>query len=114
MTKSVKCSLCGDNMETILVGKYNKPHGIALVSAGLLFLVAMPADALLGLVLLPFGLVVSLSKKEVWYCPTCFAISEKITKKEKIAGDCGCWSKMRNQKEKKENPNWDEEIGQKG
>jgi hypothetical protein len=75
--RSVRCANCGEKMEIIKVDKYSKPHGVALVSAGLLFLVAMPIEALLGLVLVPFGLVVSFTKKDVWNCPSCAAIVDR-------------------------------------
>jgi hypothetical protein len=48
------------------------------MSAGLLFLAAIPAEAVLGYALLPFGAVVAFSKKEVWYCPSCSSIADRI------------------------------------
>jgi hypothetical protein len=83
MEKSIRCSLCGTGMEILQVDKYNKPHGFALIASGVLFVAAIPAEALLGLVLLPFGLVVAFSKKEVWSCPSCLSVTDKRGSKQK-------------------------------
>ena len=64
-------------MITIKVDKYNKPHGLALIAVSVVFIVAMPVEALLSIVLIPFGLVVFFAKKEVWHCLSCGVICEK-------------------------------------
>ncbi|MBF0360628.1 MAG: hypothetical protein HQK49_06440 [Oligoflexia bacterium] len=76
MSKMVKCVHCGDKMSIIRVNKYSRPHGAALIGIGLLFLIALPVEAILSLVLLPFGAVVFFSKKEVWSCPSCSSMTE--------------------------------------
>ena len=76
--KKARCLLCDTNMEVIEIDRFNKPHGIALMAAGVLFLAAIPAEAILGYALLPFGAVVAFSKKQVWRCPRCSAIADKI------------------------------------
>ncbi|MBF0299505.1 MAG: hypothetical protein HQK51_12340 [Oligoflexia bacterium] len=81
MSKIAKCTHCGDNMGIIRVDKYNRPHGAALIAIGFLFLIALPVEAILSLVLLPFGIVVFFSKKEVWCCPSCSSIAEMAHKK---------------------------------
>ena len=77
MKKSPNCVHCGEGMQVIKVDKYNKPHGLALVAVSIVFIIAMPVEALLSIVLIPFGLVVFFAKKEVWHCSSCAVISEK-------------------------------------
>jgi hypothetical protein len=77
----VRCVLCNSEMKIIRIDRFNKPHGIALMAAGLLFLAAIPAEAVLGFALIPFGAVVAFSKKEVWYCPSCLTVAGKLTSK---------------------------------
>ncbi len=73
-----RCLLCSSDMEVIEIDRFNKPHGIALMAAGLLFLAAIPAEAILGYALIPFGAVVAFSKKRVWHCPCCSTIADKM------------------------------------
>jgi uncharacterized protein (DUF983 family) len=83
MEKPARCTLCGTDMKILQLDKYNKPHGFALMAIGVVIVAAIPAEALLSLVLLPFGLVVAFSKKEVWSCPSCFSLTERLGNKQK-------------------------------
>lgn len=76
--KRPRCVHCRKQMKITKVDKFNKPQGIALMSAGLLFLAAIPVEAILSVVLLPFGAVVAFSKKEVWFCPSCSSIVDRF------------------------------------
>ena len=53
-------------------------YAVALMAAGVLFLAAIPLEAVLGYALIPFGAVVAFSKKEVWRCPRCSSITDKV------------------------------------
>lgn len=63
----------------MVVPKYSRPHGIALVSIGTIMLLFVHVGGLLGIVVVPFGLVLLLAKKRVWCCRSCGAISDRVT-----------------------------------
>jgi hypothetical protein len=73
-----QCLHCGDEMQIIKVDKFNKPHGITMITAGILFLTLIPTEAILGLALIPFGIFIVVTKKEVWHCPSCSTIVDKM------------------------------------
>jgi hypothetical protein len=85
--KTVKCLYCKGKMTIVKIDRFNKPHGLALMSAGVLFLTAIPLEAVLGFVLLPFGAVVAFSKKEAWYCPKCSSFVDRMTPKNQKTSD---------------------------
>jgi hypothetical protein len=76
----VKCCYCNGKMSLIKVPKYSVPHGVALVVIGTILLIFIHVGGLLGIVVVPFGLVVLLSKKKVWFCSSCDAIADRVEK----------------------------------
>ena len=76
--QNARCVHCRVEMETVKVDRFAKPHGFAMMAAGVLFLTAIPLEAVLGYALIPFGAVVAFAKKEVWRCPRCSAVTDRI------------------------------------
>ncbi len=68
-------------MATIEVPKYSVPHGIALVIIGTLLLMFIHVGGLLGIIVVPFGLVVLLSKKRIWSCLRCGAVADRVERR---------------------------------
>ena len=77
--RKARCVHCHVEMETVKVDRFAKPHGFAMMAAGVLFLTAIPLEAVLGYALVPFGAVVAFSKKEVWRCPRCLSTTDRIS-----------------------------------
>ena len=77
----VRCCYCNGEMTTIEVPKYSVPHGVALVVIGTLLLLFIHVGGLLGIVVVPFGLVVLFSRKRVWSCLRCHAVADRIDRK---------------------------------
>lgn len=75
--ESIKCCFCNGEMQVIEVPRFGTPHGIALVVIGILMLAFIHVGGLLGIVVLPFGLVVLFFKKKVWHCGSCWAIADR-------------------------------------
>jgi hypothetical protein len=80
---NVKCCYCDGHMQMIKVPRFGTPHGIAMVVIGVLMLTFIHVGGLLGIVVLPFGLVVLFSKKRVWHCTSCYAIADRTELKLK-------------------------------
>ena len=64
-------------MEIVVVPKYSRPHGVALISLGTIMLLFVHVGGLLGIIVVPFGLVLLLAKKRVWWCRSCGAVSDR-------------------------------------
>jgi hypothetical protein len=65
-------------MAMIEVPKYSVPHGVALVVIGTMLLLFIHVGGLLGLIVVPFGLVVLFSKKRIWSCLSCRAVADRV------------------------------------
>jgi hypothetical protein len=76
--QEISCSYCNGTMESITVPRFGRPHGIALIFIGVLLLAFVHVGGLLGIIVLPFGMVLLLAKKTVWCCLSCKAVVEQV------------------------------------